>query len=122
MSFFSGFLKQLYTDGSLANTDDGFRFELKNRLMPAALHGVRRVAVDGRELPLAGATIAADDGRVLRPDAVSAEAPAEFALGDRFEVRIPGERLAPGPHALTIEFDAHPVGRLTLDVEDTVAG
>ena len=121
MSFFTSALKQLYTTGSLANTDDGFRFELKNRLMPAKLHGVRRVAVDGRDVPLDGATIAADDGRVLGPEDVSAESPADFALGDRLEVRLRGERLAPGAHALVIEFDAQPVGRLTLEVEDTLA-
>ena len=116
-----GILKQLYTNGSLANTDDGFRFELKNRLLPAKLAGVRRVAVDGREMSLAGATIVADDGRVMGPDDVSPESPAEFELGDRFDVRLLGEPLAPGPHALEIEFDALPVGRLVLEVEDTIA-
>ena len=120
--FFKSMLKQLYTNGSLANTDDGFRFELRNRLMPARLHGVRRVAVDGREVALDGAVVTADDGRVLRPEDVSAETPADFAVGDRFEVRLRGAPLAPGPHALEIEFDAQPVGRLTLEVEDTVVG
>jgi hydroxymethylglutaryl-CoA reductase (NADPH) len=119
--FFQSMLKQLYTNGSLANTEDGFRFELKNRLMPAKLRGVRRVVVDGRAISLDGATVAADDGRVLRPEDVSAESPAEFGLGDRLEVRLKGERLAPGPHALAIEFDAAPVGRVTLEVEDTLA-
>lgn len=115
-----GFLKQLYTNGSLANTEDGFRFELKNRLLPAKLHGVHRVAVDGRDVPLDGAVIHADDGRVLRGGDFSAESPADFDLGDRFEVRLRGERLAPGPHALHVEVDAAPVGRITLEVEDTL--
>ena len=74
--FFKSMLKQLYTNGSLANTDDGFRFELKNRLMPAKLQRVRRVAVDGREVSLDGAMVATDDGRVLRPEDVSAASPA----------------------------------------------
>jgi hydroxymethylglutaryl-CoA reductase (NADPH) len=120
--FFASVLKQLYTNGSLANTDDGFRFELKNRLLPATLRGVHRVAVDGRAVPLDGATLTTDDGRVLGPADISPEAPADFAVGDRFAVRLRAERLAPGPHALEIEFDAHPVGRLTLAVEDTLAG
>jgi hydroxymethylglutaryl-CoA reductase (NADPH) len=121
VSFFSGVLKQLYTTGSLANTGDGFRFELKNRLMAAKLHGVRRVTVDGRDVSLDGAEIAADDGRVLRPGDVSAESPADFDVGDRLEVRLRGGPLAPGAHALVIEFDAQPVGRLTLEVEDVIA-
>ena len=114
-------LKNLYTNGSLANTDGGFRFELKNRLIPAKLAGVRRVTVDGRDVSLDGSTILADDGRVLRPEDVSADAPADFDVGDRFVVHLRGEPLAAGTHALEIEFDAQPVGRLTLDVDDTIA-
>ena len=119
---FKGMLKQLYTNGSLANTADGFRFELKNRLLPANLRGVTRVRVDGRDLPLAGATIHADDGRVLRPEEITADAPVEFALGDRFEVRVVGAQLAPGPHALVIDVDAQPVGAVSIEAEDAIAG
>lgn len=122
MSFFSGMLKQLYTNGSLANTEDGFRFELKNRLLAAKLHGVHRVAVDGRDVPLAGSRIVCDDGRVFGHADVTPATPAEFALGDRFEVRMLGAPLAPGEHALTIEFEATPVGRTVLEVRDEVAG
>lgn len=114
-------LKNLYTNGSLTNTEDGFQFELKNRLIPAKLLGVRRVAVDGREVSLDGSIIQADDGRVLTPNDVSADTPADFDLGDRFEVRLRGAPLTPGTHALEIEFEAQPVGRLTLSVDDTIA-
>ena len=119
--FFKSMLKQLYTRESLRATDDGFAFQLKNRLLAAKLVGVRRVAVDGRDVPLDGAQLVTGDGRVFGTGDVSADSPLEFDLGDTFDVRLRGERLAPGPHAILIEFDAQPFGALTLDVEDTLA-
>jgi hydroxymethylglutaryl-CoA reductase (NADPH) len=117
---FKAALKQLYTRNSLRNTDDGFRFELKNRLMDAKLTGVRRVAVDGRDVALDGAHLVLPDGRAVTPDEVSAAAPLEFELGDVFDVRLRADRLAPGAHAIEIAFDSQPFGALTLDVEDVV--
>jgi len=117
---FASMLKKVYTIGSLANTDDGFRFALKNRLLDAELLGVRRVAVDGCDVSLDGAYLRTDDGRVVRPEDVSDASPLAFDLGRAFEVHVRGERLAPGPHALEIAFDARPFGALTLAVEDTL--
>jgi hydroxymethylglutaryl-CoA reductase (NADPH) len=114
-------LKNLYTFGSLRNTDDGFGFSLKNRLIDARLVGVRRVAVGGRDVSLDGARLVLDDGRVVTSAEVSAASPVPFEVGDAFEVRLRGAPLAPGAHAIVIEFDAEPVGALTLDVEDTLS-
>ena len=120
--FFQSMLKQLYTRESLRSTDDGFRFELKNRLLAAKLTGVRRVAVDGHDVSLAGAELVTGDGRALTPDEVSAATPVEFDLGETFEVRIRGERLEVGKHEIVVEFDAVPFGGLKLEVEDVIAG
>lgn len=116
-----GILKQLYTDGSLRNTDDGFRFQLKNRLMDAKLAGVRRVSVGGREVSLAGARLVTGEGRTVGPEEVSTDTPLPFELGDTFDVQLKGEPLAPGTHAIEIEFVTEPFGALTLEVEDTIA-
>jgi hydroxymethylglutaryl-CoA reductase (NADPH) len=119
--FFKSALKQLYTRNSLRNTEDGFRFELKNRLLDAKLTGVRRIAVDGRDLSLDGAHLVLPDGRTVTPGEVSAASPLEFELGDVFDVRLRAGPLAPGAHAIEIAFDAQPFGALTLDVEDVIA-
>jgi len=119
--FFKSVLKQLYTNGSLRNTEDGFRFELKNRLMDAKLLGVKRVAIDGRDVALDGSYLVTADGRTVRPHEVSREAPLEFGLRATFEVRVPGAPLAAGEHSIAIEFDSQPFGALTLEVEDTLA-
>ena len=118
--FFQSMLKKLYTNGSLRNDDEGVRFQLKNRLMPAKLLGVRRVAIDGRDVSLAGAHLVTGDGRVVRAEDVSAATPLPFDLGDTFDVRLVGGRLTPGAHAVAIAFDTEPFGALSLDVEDAV--
>jgi hydroxymethylglutaryl-CoA reductase (NADPH) len=120
MFVFKSVLKQLYTNGSLRNTDDGFRFELKNRLMDAKLAGVRRVAIDGRDVPLDGAHLVTGEGRAVGPDEVTSASPLPFELGDTFDVRLRAAPLAPGEHAIVIEFDAQPFGALTLEVEDSI--
>jgi len=116
------FLKQLYTNGSLANTPDGVRFELKNRLLDAKLVAVRRIAIDGRDLPLDAATLALEDGRVLTQADVAAASPLPFDLGDVYVIQLRTASLAAGTHPITIEFDSQPFGTLTIDVEDTIAG
>jgi hydroxymethylglutaryl-CoA reductase (NADPH) len=121
MFVFKTVLKQLYTNGSLRNTDEGFRFELKNRLLDARLTGVRAVRIDGRDVPLDGAHLVTADGRVVTPNEVSSAAPLRFDLGDTFDVRLRGAPLSPGPHAIAIAFDAEPFGALTLDIEDSLA-
>jgi hydroxymethylglutaryl-CoA reductase (NADPH) len=120
MFVFKSVLKQLYTNGSLRNTEDGFRFELKNRLMDAKLAGVRRVSVDGRDVSLEGSYLVTGDGRRVEPREVSAASPLPFELSDTFDVRLLGAPLSAGEHAIAIEFEAQPFGTLTLEVEDTI--
>ena len=55
-------LKQLYTFSSLENTSRGVRLALKNRLSDATVTGIRRVAVDGVEVPVDRIRIELPDG------------------------------------------------------------
>ena len=113
-------LRQLYTFGSLANTDDGFRFRLKNRLSPAALTGVAGVTVDGHAVPLEHLTLGVGDGRFLAAAAVSAQDPLDFPLRQGVEVRVCGAPLAPGIHHLALSFAAAPFGSLSIAVDDSI--
>jgi hydroxymethylglutaryl-CoA reductase (NADPH) len=113
-------LKQLYTFGSLRNTADGVRFSIKNRLSDAQLTGVRKVAVGGRPVPLDGVRIELAGGRALRPDEITERTPIAFALRDTLDVLTRAPELPAGKHAIEIEFDSRPFGKLTLDVEDSI--
>ena len=44
-------LKQLHTNGSLRNTDDGVQFSVKNRLSDATFTGLTGLKFDGYEVP-----------------------------------------------------------------------
>jgi hydroxymethylglutaryl-CoA reductase (NADPH) len=116
------FLKQLYTNGSLANTDDGVRFELKNRLLDAKLVAVTRIVIDGRDVPLDRSTLGLEDGRVLSHADVASAAPLAFDLGDVYVVGLAIGPLSPGSHTIEIQFESQPFGTLTIDAEDTIAG
>jgi hydroxymethylglutaryl-CoA reductase (NADPH) len=113
-------LKQLYTFGSLKNTEDGVRFSIKNRLSDAQLTGVRRVSVSGRAVPLDRVRIELGAGRAVRPADISDRTPIAFALRDTLDIVADGEPLPPGKHPIEIEFDSRPFGKLTLEVEDSI--
>lgn len=114
-------LRQLYSFGSLANEEDGFRFSLKNRLSDASLTRILRVKVDGREIPLAGLQLDLGDGRVLRADELSPDRPIAFALRQVAHLRIPRERLDGGPHDIDVRVQTQPFGTLDIAARDAVA-
>ncbi len=115
-------LKQLYTFGSLANTENGVRFALKNRLSDASLLALRSLSVDGREADLATVTFELADGTLLSAGAISVAQPLEFPLKRVVQIRIEGfGALARGNHELIVEFDAKPFGELKLKVNDTIS-
>lgn len=63
-----------------------------------------------------------EDGRVLAVGEVDAAHPIPFPLRSSVTIRIGEPELAEARHAIEIEFDAPPFGRLTLKVEDALNG
>ena len=114
-------LRQLYSFGSLAADGDGFRFAIKNRLKDAALTGIRRVRLDGRELPLQALTVELAGGVRLRASEVTPQCPLPFALRSEAMLRITDAPLACGPHDIDVEVDTHPFGRLDISARDSVS-
>ncbi len=114
-------LRQLYTFGSLAQSAEGVRFTLKNRLSDAALVGLSRVTIGGTDVPLDRVTIDAGDGPPIPARAVSATSPLAFPLRRAVVVRAGGVHLEPGKHAIGVGFEVTPFGLLTLTVEDALA-
>jgi hydroxymethylglutaryl-CoA reductase (NADPH) len=73
-------LKKLYTLGSLKNSEAGVQFAVKNRLSDVELIGLRKVAIDGKEVPLRDVKLVLMDGRTLAPSQISAANPLAFPL------------------------------------------
>jgi hydroxymethylglutaryl-CoA reductase (NADPH) len=113
-------LKQLYTFGSLSNTEDGVRFSVKNRLSDATVTRLTKVAFDGREAPPQAITILVADGRRLRPDELAAQ-PLDLPLRQTLDLFCEIRPLAPGKHHVELHFETRPFGKLELKVEDTIA-
>jgi hydroxymethylglutaryl-CoA reductase (NADPH) len=113
-------LKQLYTFGSLKNTDDGVRFSIKNRLSDATVTGLRSVTVAGRQVPLSDVKIVYDSGHVVLPHQISEKEPLSFALRETFDIVARTDTLPFGKHPIELKFDVKPFGKLTLEVEDSI--
>ncbi|NMP30762.1 hydroxymethylglutaryl-CoA reductase [Thalassotalea sp. M1531] len=115
-------LKQLYTRGSLSNTDSGLSFLLKNRLKDAKIKELISIKINGQEfhpdnisLKIAGSdTIAAstlnNDGHLDFP----LRSVAQFLIDHDEE--LPFEK-----HEIEISFRASPFGKLSFKVEDSIS-
>ncbi len=113
-------LRRLYVKQSLANIDDGFRFELMNRLGSGYSHKVHPLTVDGAEVPIDNAEFDLE-GASVRFDQVTEQRTLTLAMNKTIVVRVTGTRLEPGAHKIGMGFDVPGLGTLSFDFTDTVA-
>lgn len=113
-------LRQLYTFGSLKNTDSGVQFSVKNRLSDAQLTGIKSVSIDGNELPMSALKVVGEDGSTIDPQSITAERPLDFPLRRIITIHADQGQLPEGKHKLEIAFSTTPFGSLKLKVEDAI--
>ncbi len=113
-------LRQLYTFGSLRNSDKGVRFGIKNRLNSVTLTGIHKISIDGKNIPLEKCLIEDEDGSTLPITSITPKNPMHFPLGDVINVLCGIEPLAVGKHTLAFEIDTEQYGTLKFDVEDSI--
>ena len=113
-------LRRLYVKQSLANTEDGFQFELMNRLGSGYSHTVLPLTVDGAEIPIDSAEFDLE-GKPTRFDQVTAQSTLTLAMNKAIVVRVTGTRLEPGAHKIGMGFDVPGLGTLRFDFTDIVA-
>jgi hydroxymethylglutaryl-CoA reductase (NADPH) len=114
-------LRQLYTFGSLQNTERGVQFSLKNRLSDAQLTGVRGIRIDGREIPLGDVRLVVDGGQEYPVSDISQSSPVQFPLRQVVNLVARHEPLPLGKHDVEISFDSKPFGKLKFSVQDAIA-
>ena len=113
-------LRRLYVKQSLANTEDGFQFELMNKLGSGYSHKVHPLTVDGAEIPIDSAKFHLED--ITIPfDKVDEHNTLTLAMNRAIVVRVTGNGLEPGAHRIGMGFDAPGLGTLSFDFTDTVA-
>ncbi|MEO1587350.1 MAG: hydroxymethylglutaryl-CoA reductase, partial [Bacteroidota bacterium] len=113
-------LKQLYTFGSLKNTDQGVQFSLKNRLSDATVTKFTSLSIGGHDVPLDKVTILLEDGKTFEPTQISASHVIDFPLRAIMNVQAEMPHLEIGKHKLEVGFEAKPFGKLKLKVEGAI--
>jgi len=112
-------LKQLYTFGSLENTDDGVRFSIKNRLSDAEVTELLQVKIGGREVPREALQVRVGD-TTLNPDDITRSQPVAFPLRQVLEMHAAIGTQEPGQYDIEVVFRARPFGKLKLEVKDSI--
>ncbi len=113
-------LKNLYTNGSLKNTEHGVAFSLKNRLTDAKLQRILGVKINGNAIDLANISFEAGDEKIHSQTLITPETPLEFPLKKTVTLHLKTEALAVGKYSLTIAFEASPFGKLEFVIDDTI--
>jgi len=112
-------IKSLYVQGSLKNQGEGFAFQVKNTIESGSVAGITRVAVDGEERSLEGATVQIGDK--VRPVAeVTWSAPLYVSYGAVLTIYVPG-KLTPGERTVNAQFNVPELGRLSLPITAAVS-
>lgn len=114
-------LKQLYTFGSLENTDRGVEFALKNRLKDATLTELIEVKIDGSTVPADAVHLFMGDGETYAADEISGNNAIDFPLRRTLHLRVDRSALSPGKHEIALSFRAKPFGKLSFSVEDSIS-
>jgi len=121
MSFVpSSILNKLYNRTSLRNADGSVCFSVKNRLSPATLQKVQRIALNGQAIPNNDIAISCDAGAAFPAGRVSKDNPVDFPLGTLLNFHLGVEPLGEGEHDLEVAFEAPPFGQLNLKVRDSL--
>ena len=115
-------LRQLYTHGSLTQTEDGLQFMLKNRLKDAVLNRVDGISIDGKAIPAESITFQVGPEQIMSFDELNASGDVPFALKQAItvflDVKLP---VSPEKHKIELAFKASPFGKLKFNVEDNIS-
>ncbi|MFN8036854.1 MAG: hydroxymethylglutaryl-CoA reductase [Acidimicrobiia bacterium] len=112
-------LRQLYTVGSLRNTDSGMAFEVKNRLFDATLVGIDSLRVDDEDVPLQRMHLLVG-GERIHSTSVSPTRPLAFPLKSTIGIAIDGRKVGTGNHTIDVAWRSEPFGALAFRVVDSV--
>jgi hydroxymethylglutaryl-CoA reductase (NADPH) len=117
----SALLKQLYTFGSLENTDQGVEFAIKNRLKDATLTELREITIDGATVPRESVHLFMGDGTTYTAAEISEDNAVDFPLRRTLHLRLDRPPLETGKHEIVLSFRARPFGTLSFAVEDAIS-
>ena len=112
-------LSRMYVQDSLANKDNGFVFSIKNKIESGSISGIAKLAVDGEERSLEGATVQIGD-KVRDVSEITWSSSLYVPYGSTLTIFVPG-KLETGEHTITMQINVPEMGRISFPVTDTVS-
>lgn len=112
-------LSRMYVQDSLANKDEGFVFSVKNKIESGSMSGIVKLAVDGDERSLEGATIQMGE-KVRNVSEITWSSSLYVPYGSTMIIYVPG-KLEAGEHTITMQVNVPELGRLSFPITDTVS-
>ncbi|MEE9248510.1 MAG: hypothetical protein V3U79_07435 [Dehalococcoidia bacterium] len=112
-------LRRLYVKGSLSNSPEGVKFQLKNSLGSGYAKAMLPVSLDGEEYPL-DKTFFKVDGPQVTFSSISDDFHFTLPLNKVITIVVVGVSLAPGPHKIAMGFVVPGLGKLRFDVKDEI--
>lgn len=115
-------LKQLYTRGSLSNTEAGLSFLLKNRLKDAKIKELISIKINGMVFLPESISVKVGGKELIKASDLNAEKHLDFPLRSvaQFLIDHP-ETLSLDKHEIEISFTASPFGKLNFTVHDSIS-
>lgn len=110
-------LRRLYVKGSLRATEDGFAFQLRNRLGSGYARRLLPLTLDGHELDMAKTTFEVD-GKRTTFDAVNNDTPFTLAMNKTTAIAYAGGAIGEGAHKIGMRFEVAGLGELGFDFTD----
>ena len=96
-------LQRMYVKGSLQNQGNGFVFQVKNMIESGSLSGIAKVAVDGEERSLEGATLDLN-GKVRQVSEISWSSPVYVSYGFLYRARCPAASIRSMPSLTSLNW------------------
>ena len=115
-------LRQLYTHGSLTQTEDGLQFMLKNRLKDAVLKQVDSISINGEVIAPENVTLQVGPEQIMSMTELNESGEVPFELKQAITVYLNKTLpVSPEKHTIELVFRASPFGKLKFSVEDNVS-
>jgi hydroxymethylglutaryl-CoA reductase (NADPH) len=114
-------LKRLYTYSSLKNVPEGVQLSVKNRLSDARLIAIDGIQIDRGAVPIKDIRLAMEGAVYSSAKEIARATPIDFPLRQSVDILLKIPHLQTGKHSIGLSFTAEPFGKLSFEVEDTIA-
>ena len=118
MAIPTALLRRFYLENSLQNSDDGFEFQLVNRIAPTTIQALGPIEIDGELFAPDQIMITASKTRPA--STIHDRSPFFFRMGKKMTLSISGKKLAPGAHHVIVHAVTREVGPVSIEFEEHV--